>query len=106
MESIWCNSVRLPSFSALESQVSTDVLIIGGGMAGLLCAYRLKEAGVSCVVAERASIASGVTGNTTAKVTCQHGLIYSGLAKKFGLEAAGLLQHQACILRELDAEVL
>ena len=67
-----------------------DVLVIGGGMAGLLCAYQLKKAGVDCMVAERKRIASGITGNTTAKVTCQHGLIYSKLAKKGGLEAAKL----------------
>ena len=89
MESIWCESVQLPQFSRLEGETSTDVLVIGGGMAGLLCAYQLKKAGVDCVVAERKRIASGVTGNTTAKLTSQHGLIYSKLAKKGGLEAAG-----------------
>ena len=90
MESIWHKTVQLPQFHPLEGDVSTDVLVIGGGMAGLLCAYQLKKAGVDCIVAERTRIASGITGNTTAKVTCQHGLIYSKLAKKYGLEAAGL----------------
>ena len=90
MESIWHKTIQLPQFPQLKGDVSTDVLIIGGGMAGLLCAYQLKKAGVDCIVAERTRIASGVTGNTTAKVTCQHGLIYSKLAKKGGLEAAGL----------------
>ena len=90
MESIWRQSVRLPQFSRLEGEVSTDVLVIGGGMAGLLCAYQLKQAGVDCVVTERKRIASGVTGNTTAKLTSQHGLIYGKIAKQFGLEAAGL----------------
>ena len=90
MESIWRESVRLPQYPRLEGEVSTDVLVIGGGMAGLLCAYRLKKAGVPCVVAERTRIASGVTGNTTAKLTSQHGFLYSKLAKQFGLEAAGL----------------
>ena len=90
MESIWHKTIQLPQFPQLDGDVSTDVLVIGGGMAGLLCAYQLKKAGVDCVVAERKRIASGITGNTTAKVTCQHGLIYSKLAKKYGLEAAGL----------------
>ena len=90
MESIWHKTIQLPQFPQLKGDVSTDVLVIGGGMAGLLCAYQLKKAGVDCVVAERKRIASGITGNTTAKVTCQHGLIYSKLAKKYGLEAAGL----------------
>ena len=90
MESIWHKTIQLPQFPQLDGDVSTDVLVIGGGMAGLLCAYQLKKAGVDCVVAERKRIASGITGNTTAKVTCQHGLIYSKLAKKGGLEAAKL----------------
>ena len=75
MESIWHKTIQLPQFPQLDGDVSTDVLVIGGGMAGLLCAYQLKRAGVDCIVAERTRIASGVTANTTAKVTCQHGLI-------------------------------
>ncbi|MCI7019209.1 MAG: FAD-dependent oxidoreductase [Clostridiales bacterium] len=90
MESIWCKTVQLPQFPPLKGNVSTDVLVIGGGMAGLLCAYKLKKAGVDCVVAERKRIASGVTGDTTAKLTSQHGLIYGKIAKKGGLEAAKL----------------
>ena len=90
MESIWHKTIQLPRFPQLDGDISTDVLIIGGGMAGLLCAYQLKKAGVDCVVAERKRIASGVTGDTTAKLTSQHGLIYSKLAKKGGLEAAKL----------------
>ena len=90
MESIWHDTVQLPQFSPLRGETSTDVLVIGGGMAGLLCAYQLQKAGVNCMVAERTRIASGVTGNTTAKLTSQHGLIYSRLEKQIGLEAARL----------------
>lgn len=38
MDSIWEENVQLPRFSALEGDLRTDVLIIGGGLAGLLCA--------------------------------------------------------------------
>ena len=108
MKSIW-NSVPLPQFPPLPGTVSTDVLVIGGGMAGLLCAYQLQKAGVSCVVAERTRIASGVTGNTTAKLTSQHGLIYSKINRQFGLEAAGLYlqanENALAAFRELCAEI-
>ena len=90
MESIWRERIQLPQFPQLKGDISTDVLVIGGGMAGLLCAYQLQKAGVDCITAERTRIASGITGNTTAKLSSQHGLIYSKLAKQFGLEAAGL----------------
>ena len=46
MESIWHKTIQLPQFPQLKGDVSTDVLVIGGGMAGLLCAYQLKRAGV------------------------------------------------------------
>ncbi|MGM9584295.1 MAG: FAD-dependent oxidoreductase [Faecousia sp.] len=90
MKSIWSEGIHLPQFPQLRGEVSTDVLVIGGGMAGLLCAYRLKNAGVTCVVAEGQAIAGGVTQNTTAKITSQHGLIYSKLAKESGLDTARL----------------
>ena len=109
MESIWQESARLPQFPQLWGEVSTDVLVIGGGMAGLLCAYQLQNAGVDCVVAERKQIASGVTGNTTAKLTSQHGLIYSKLSKQFGLEAARLYleanEKALCEYRTLSSKI-
>ena len=65
-------------------------MIVGGGIAGILCAYRLKNAGVDCVLIEADKICSGITKNTTTKITLQHGLIYSKLAKSLGKEAAEL----------------
>ncbi|MGN0345427.1 MAG: FAD-dependent monooxygenase [Lachnospiraceae bacterium] len=46
MDSIWMDGEQLPHFSSLEGSIKTDVLIIGGGMAGLLCALFLQEKGV------------------------------------------------------------
>ena len=89
MESIW-QDFDLPQFPRLQEDIRTGVLIIGGGMAGLLCAHKLTAAGVDCVVAEAAGVAGGITSNTTAKITSQHGLIAHTLAGRFGLETAGL----------------
>lgn len=88
MESIWQKSARLPSFPKLEGNVKTDVLIIGGGIAGILTAYFLKQSGVDCILVEKQRICSGTTGHTTAKITFQHGLIYHKLLKSYGLETA------------------
>ncbi len=90
MESIWSKTAELPHFSPLEQDIHTDVLIIGGGMAGLLCAYKLHQAGVDYALVEANTIAGGITKNTTAKITFQHGLIYHKLLKKYGSEKAGL----------------
>lgn len=101
MDSIWSESVQLPVFEELRQNIKTDVLIIGGGMAGLLCGYMLKKAGIGAVIAEAARIGSGTTQNTTAKVTLQHGLLYSRLLKKFGQEKARMyLQANSAALEE------
>ena len=39
MESIWKKTAELPEFHTLTKDIRTKVLIIGGGMAGILCAY-------------------------------------------------------------------
>ena len=57
-------------------------------MAGVLCAYMLQQAGIPYVLAEAQSICSGITKNTTAKITVQHSLIYDKLIRKFGVEKA------------------
>lgn len=74
----------------MEGDLRTDVLIIGGGLAGLLCAWNLKQSGVDCVLIEQNRLMQGVSGRTTAKVTSQHGLIYHKLLDQFGPEQARL----------------
>ena len=80
----------MPCFPQLNTDVHTDVLIIGGGLAGLSCAWNLTRAGVDCMLIEQNRIMGGVSGRTTAKLTAQHGLIYGKLLKKFGSEKAKL----------------
>lgn len=88
MNSVWTDTIDMPHFDALEGEIKTDVLIIGGGITGLLCAYFLQQRGVNYLLAEGRTICSGVTKNTTAKITSQHGLLYNELLKKLGLERA------------------
>ena len=88
MGSLWEQTWEKPNFPAQDGDLSTDVLIIGGGMAGILCAYRLHCAGVPYVLAEAETICGGITKNTTAKLTSQHGLIYDKLISRFGIQRA------------------
>lgn len=90
MDSIWNADVQMPCFPRLDTDTHTDVLIIGGGLAGLSCAWNLTRAGVDCMLIEQNRIMGGVSGRTTAKLTAQHGLIYGKLLKKFGSEKAKL----------------
>ncbi len=88
MRSIWTENISLPQFKQLKGSKKTDVLIIGGGMAGILCAYFLEKAGVNYALVEGGRICSGITKNTTAKITSQHGLIYQKMLKSIGTERA------------------
>ncbi len=112
MSSIWVDSVKKAYFPPLEEDKSTDVLIVGGGIAGVLCAYKLKRAGVDCILAEADEILCGITKNTTAKITLAHGLIYDKLIKRFGeekalmyLEAqANAIEQYAQLSRDIDCD--
>ena len=88
INSLWADTTALPEFPALDHDLKTDVLIVGGGMVGLLCAYALEQAGVDYALIEADRICGAVTKNTTAKITAQHGLIYSKLIRQFGSDAA------------------
>lgn len=88
MSTIWQKDLKLPEFPSLNSDIKTDVLVIGGGMAGILTAFTLKQNGVDCVVVEKERIANGTTCGTTAKITYQHGLIFRKILKQYGKEGA------------------
>jgi glycine/D-amino acid oxidase-like deaminating enzyme len=64
--SAWLATAKVPSYSPLTLDVSADVCVIGGGIAGLTTAYLLAQVGKSVVVLEDGAIAGGMTGVTTA----------------------------------------
>ena len=90
MESVWEKTASKPQFDALDGNKKTDVLIIGGGIAGILCFYKLKNAGVDCMLVEADEICGCITKNTTAKITLGHGLIYDKMTRRFGEDKARL----------------
>lgn len=89
-ESIWSKTVSIPEREFLRGENHAEVAVIGAGMAGLLTAYFLQKRGKKVIVLEADRIGSGQTKNTTAKITSQHGLIYTSLKKKYGKEKACL----------------
>lgn len=109
MDSLWEKTATLPKFDRLRTDLKTDVLIIGGGMAGILCAYFLHRAGVDYALAEAETVCSGITKNTTAKITVQHGLIYDRLIRTFGKTRAAqyLAANQAALqqYREISRQI-
>ena len=112
MGSVWTETAKRPEFETLKRDMKTDVLIIGGGIAGILCACFLEQAGVEYALVESGRICDGVTKDTTAKITSQHGLIYHKLVRQFGVERAKLywqanqqgLEQYRSMCREIDCE--
>lgn len=88
MRSIWWESCKMETRDTLKGDIETEIAVIGGGMAGMLTAYLLQEAGKQVVVLEKDCIAHGQTGFTTAKITSQHGMCYHKLWMDFGEEKA------------------
>ncbi len=84
MESIWSQTTENQARPPLQRDLTTDVVVIGGGLAGILTAYFLKKKNVGVIVLEARQTGDGQTKNTTAKITSQHRLIYDSLLKKFG----------------------
>lgn len=89
-ESLWVLNSDTTNYPALPKDITVDVVVVGGGIAGLTTALLLKQQGKRVAVLETNRIIMGATGYTTAKVTSQHGLIYTYLAEEFDERTAVL----------------
>lgn len=88
--SLWIDTTPATNYPAVAGDARYDVVVVGGGITGLTTAYLLKQAGTKVAVIERHRVATGTTGNTTAKVSSLHSLSYAQLVDKRGEEIARL----------------
>ncbi len=86
--SLWLDGVDDPPRPPLLSDRRVDVAVIGAGIVGLQTAVELQREGADVAVLEGRRIGTGVTGNTTAKLSSLHGLRYASIASTHGIEAA------------------
>src|SRR5215212_10648317 len=86
--SLWLDTSADPGFPRLESPVTVDVAVLGGGITGLSTALLLKREGFKVAVVDQHSVGSGATGFTTAKVSSLNGLIHQQVRRRFGQNAA------------------
>lgn len=73
-----------PVLPPLTDDLDCDVVVVGGGIAGLATAWYAAGEGLDVVLLEAGRVGSGVTGHTTAKVSVLQGLVYRTLARRHG----------------------
>lgn len=88
--SYWVDSVEPVKFSPLNENKTTDVVIIGGGIAGLSVAYCLAKAGKKVTVLEDGYIGSGESGRTTAHLVSALDDRYAQIERLLGEEKCKL----------------
>jgi hypothetical protein len=84
----WANGGPRRTFPSLEGDLSTDVLVVGAGVAGLTSALLLARRGRLVTVIDARQVASGETGRTTAHLTELLDVGYRRLEAKFGRQGA------------------
>ncbi|MGI4875120.1 MAG: FAD-dependent oxidoreductase [Janthinobacterium lividum] len=102
----FATTAATPTFAPLREHTTADVVVVGGGIAGLTTAYLLGKAGKKVMVLEDGEIASGESGRTTAHLSNALDDRYTTLEKLFGAEGARLAaeSHTAAIA-EIEAIV-
>lgn len=89
MNSYWIESTKdLRIEKEIDNNYNVDVCIIGSGITGLSTGYYLSQKGLKVIILDKSGIGEKTSGNTTAKITYQHGLIYDYLINSFGLDFA------------------
>src|SRR5699024_5618879 len=74
---------ELLNYPHLQENLEVDVAVAGGGITGITTAYLLASKGFTVALLEARELACGTTGNTTAKLTPQHQLIYDELINRY-----------------------
>ena len=91
--SLWLDTAETVTAEPLAHDATADVCVVGAGIAGLSTAYLLSKTGKTVVVIDDGEIGHGMTGVTSAHLTCMlddryeeieriHGASYARLAAR------------------------
>ncbi|MFD5795286.1 FAD-dependent oxidoreductase [Streptomyces diastatochromogenes] len=89
-----------------SGDISVEVAVVGGGVAGLSTAWELARRGRQVAVLEADRVAAGVTGHTTAKLTVLHTLVYDHLRRTRGRQGARLYADSQSAAIRRAAEII
>ena len=91
LQSLWQRN--MPDYISQHKSIPDnvfDLLIVGGGMAGINIALTLQQGGKSCIVAEAHTLGFGTTGGTTAHLNTLVDNHYDKIEANFGENNAQL----------------
>jgi glycine/D-amino acid oxidase-like deaminating enzyme/nitrite reductase/ring-hydroxylating ferredoxin subunit len=97
--SLWLDTVQAFDAPVLHTDLSTDVCVIGAGIAGLTTAYTLARHGKSVVVIDARSVGAGETAMTTAHLSYEIDDTFKEILRLHGPDGARLAcgSHRAAI---------
>jgi glycine/D-amino acid oxidase-like deaminating enzyme/nitrite reductase/ring-hydroxylating ferredoxin subunit len=105
-ESIWMATAPKLDFPPLESDLRSDVCVIGAGIAGLTTAYLLARAGRDVTVVDLGRVGGQETPRTTAHLTHAIDDRYVRLERLHGVEGARLAaESQTAAIDRIEAIV-
>ena len=82
-KSIWQYGIKSLKYNKLDKDIRCDVLIIGGGIAGLSCAYFLKNSKYKTVLVDKNMCGMGISARSTGKLTFMQDLIYNKIKDNY-----------------------
>lgn len=99
--SIWMATADVPSFPPLAEDASTEVCIVGAGIAGMTVGYLLARAGKQVLILDDGLIGGGETGRTTAHLAFSLDDFFVEIEKMHGDDGARIAaeSHRAAVDR-------
>lgn len=88
---VYWYTLRIPKEKVLTENDEADVVIVGGGMAGLTAAQKLSERGQTVILVEREFCGAGASGKSSGFITPESELGLQGLLSRFTPEQSKML---------------
>jgi gamma-glutamylputrescine oxidase len=76
------------AFRRCSGTIKTDIVIVGGGMAGLSAAQAFRQRGLSVVLLEQYACGSGASGKSSGFITANSEIDLAHLKRRYGIAQA------------------